>query len=121
MIRLVSFLILSFLFLSSQDMGAEEKSVGIWVFYTGKGFMDISKNNPKILNLEEFYVAGLNDGFNRLAGEYPAKFGWITKCTEGKQMGQLTTILKKWLNNNPKRWNEPAADLFLDAIKEGCK
>ena len=100
--------------------GTSYDGVEIWRFYTGQGFLDISRDNPGVDGLDRFYVAGLSDALNAIAVSNP-QYKWVIGCTTGRETRQLTEIFKKWLQSHPERWHELASGLFIEAIKESCK
>ncbi len=68
----------------------------------------------------EIYVVGLSDAYNwSYVGGFK-KMQWIVNCTENKNSEQLSLTFDDWLEENPARWDEPAAKLFAFAVFSAC-
>ena len=108
------------LLVSSNSFSAEKDVMQYWNFYSGTKYLEIGIKNPALISLNWLYIAGLSDGLNRMALNAP-DYHWIFECTKEKDVYQLNDIFKRWLDENPKRWDEPASILFMEAVKEACK
>jgi hypothetical protein len=54
------------------------------------------------------YLAGVCDVCNR----------WLFTTSDGATQGQVCSIVGKWLDEHPQRWNEPAMSLVIEALQK---
>jgi Rap1a immunity proteins len=61
------------------------------------------------------YVVGV---FESLDGIPIVGIGQLWKETEGVTIGQICSIVSKYLSNHPEKWNNTASGLVVDALSE---
>jgi hypothetical protein len=103
--------------LSCQSPQTEEGSV--WIFYTGRDYLGISTRETRGIPAREVYVAGVNDGVNLLAS-VNRQYQWLIDCSTGKTSRDLESMFTHWLEANESRWEEPAARLYVEALRQDC-
>ncbi len=87
-------------------------------FITGAGFLELSESEQSV------YAMGVVDGLllSPLFGA-PDKGGAfrLAECLVGLSGKQVAAMVKKFLDENPKRWLEDAHILVYGALLEPCK
>lgn len=61
------------------------------------------------------YVVGV---FESLDGIPIVGIGQLWKEPEGATIGQICSIVSKYISNHPERWNKNASNLVIDALAE---
>jgi hypothetical protein len=96
------------------------KSDGAYIqngFLTGNTFRALDDSSKKM------YVIGLINGMflAPMYGGSEEKVNSLASCTVGMNGQQLVAIFEKYLNNNPKRWNQSMHVIGYSAMLGACK
>jgi hypothetical protein len=94
-------------------------------FYNGNNLVPLMREYEKADRKDStaiFVSAGNFMGY--VTGVYDVlEASGIVCSVDGINRGQVFSVVVKYLNSNPKRWGEPAANLVLDALRTAfpCK
>lgn len=85
-------------------------------FLTGEEFLKLGEND------RTSYVMGLTDGFLAapLFGADMKYVGWVNDCVKGKTNTQIAAIFRKYLEQNPGRWEKTTQPLMFEALRKAC-
>lgn len=92
----------------------------VWLFYTGKDYLQIDVTTPALFARKEMYISGLNDSLNIFTSARPGN-RWIADCSLEKDAAELREVFDTWLQAHPDRLEEPAPRLYRDALQETCQ
>jgi hypothetical protein len=92
-------------------------SVPVKGFLTGNDFLRFDSVQQILV------VETMLDGFDFTAyiGANDHLVKNLNACTDGMTGGQATAVVKKYLNDNPVRWDWQLSNLVFDAMKDACK
>ena len=101
----------------SAPVMADDTSLGVKAFLTGNDFLKLDSGSQVLI------VEALMDGIDFTA--YISANDHLVKrlnsCTEGMTGGQAAGIVKKYINDNPAKWDWQMANLTFNAMKGACK
>ncbi len=100
--------------LAATQAAAQDKAKS-WQLLTGQGYLELAEYD------REVYVTGVNDAYNWSFASGFTAIKWLAPCMYARKAPQLAAIYAKWLKENPERWHEPAAKLFLFAMSDSCR
>lgn len=68
------------------------------------------------------YVMGVIDGMllAPFFGGDRSEAKWLENCVEGMNEGQLESVVKKYLDENPAMWHHFAHGLIFSALQQEC-
>lgn len=113
--RVVKFVIILFIFCSSTVFA--ESVLFAPGYLDGNRFLQMSKSE------QTAYAMGLIDGmlFSPIFGATSNKdLSCIEYCSVNMTNIQITTILTKYLEDNPGKWHHPVNAIMYEALKKSC-
>jgi len=85
-------------------------------FGTGELFLSLSESEQRS------YAVGVINGMlvAPMFGAQKKKMRWFEQCIQNMTDSQVTSILVKFLRDNPGRWHETPHVPMFTALKEAC-
>lgn len=96
---------------------AEDASLGVKAFITGNDFLRL--DSAQQLVVVEAMLDGIDFAAYISANDHLVKS--LNGCTEGMTGGQAAAIVKKYINDNPAKWDWQMGNLTFNAMKSACK
>jgi hypothetical protein len=99
-------------------MQGQARAGGV-IFYTGNYLVEIMREYDKLIVSDpRTSLSDASTYMGYIAGVSDAVSGLLWENLSGVTVDQICSIVAKYLKNHPERWNEPAATLVVDALKE---
>ncbi|KPD18828.1 hypothetical protein ADM96_08245 [Burkholderia sp. ST111] len=96
---------------------ADDTSLGVKAFLTGNDFLKL--DSAQQLFTVEAMLDGIDFAAYISANDHLVK--GLNGCIEGMTGGQATAIVKKYINDNPAKWDWQMSNLTFNAMKGACK
>lgn len=96
---------------------ADDTSLGVKAFLTGNDFLRLDAGSQAIVI--EALLDGM--GFTAFISANDHLVKGLNGCIEGMTGGQATAIVKKYINDNPAKWDWQMGNLTFNAMKGACK
>lgn len=96
--------------------GISNATISFWDGYQLKEWSDaVDRIAHNTTNSTDFLNNGYFTGY--IVGVAEMLDGLIICVPSGVKVGQLRGIVQKYIKANPEKWNRPAGELVLDALK----